>query len=414
MTPGASPANPPAARRIAVAATPAGMARASSLAAALPSLVGDGATAEAMPLGERSAAAAEGALAVVAVVAAGDVPEGLSATLDAAEAARVGVLMMVGGGAAEARAGAVATERIDADDASVAAVLRGMASRQREVERLVRELAAASRFTGGLRGEIARMQEELQLAAQVQREFLPRDFPEVGSVRIAAFWRPASYVSGDVYDVVRLDERHVGVFIADAVGHGVPAALLTMVICRGLPTKDVGKGSYRIVPPGEALARINAEMLRHQGRTTRFATAVYAVVDCATGEVRLASAGHPPPVILRSGGATEAANVTGGLLGVFEGEQYPEASLALGPGDRLLIHSDGFEQAFPGEPTAAGRAERVPTKRFVEEFEAVRGADGAAALVEQVGRRIDMQFGSVHQADDVTLLVVERLRDAAG
>jgi serine phosphatase RsbU (regulator of sigma subunit) len=248
----------------------------------------------------------------------------------------------------------------------------------------------------------------------VQREFLPRDFPEVGSVRIAAFWRPASYVSGDVYDVVRLDERHVGVFIADAVGHGVPAALLTMVICRGLPTKDVGKGSYRIVPPGEALARINAEMLRHQGRTTRFATAVYAVVDCATGEVRLASAGHPPPVILRSGGATEAANVTGGLLGVFEGEQYPEASLALGPGDRLLIHSDGFEQAFPGEPTAAGRAERVPTKRFVEEFEAVRGADGAAALVEQVGRRIDMQFGSVHQADDVTLLVVERLRDAAG
>jgi sigma-B regulation protein RsbU (phosphoserine phosphatase) len=241
----------------------------------------------------------------------------------------------------------------------------------------------------------------------VQREFLPRAFPALGSVRVDAFWRPASYVSGDVYDVVRLDERHIGVFLADAVGHGVPAALLTMVICRGLPTKDVGHGTYRLIPPGEALARINSDMLAHQGRTTRFATAVYCVVDTESGACRLASAGHPPPVVLRAGGALEPVDCGGGLLGVFEGEEYPDVEFTLLPGDRLLIHSDGFEQAFPGDPTGTRQA-RLPSKRYLDEFAAVRAAPDASSLVQQVSRRVDMQFGSVHQADDITLLVVER------
>ena len=99
----------------------------------------------------------------------------------------------------------------------------------------------------------------------------------------------------------------------------------------------------------------------------------------------------------------------GGLLGVFDGEEYPEVRFTLGSGDRLLLHSDGFEQAFPGDPSGDRRA-RLPSKRYLDEFAAVRAAPDAAALVEQVGRRIDMQFGSVHQADDVTLLVVERTR----
>lgn len=399
--PGPSPAV------ISVTATPAFAARARQLADALPALVGSGTTARVHAVSE-GAAAAEGATAVVLLLHGADVAEGLSALLDAAEESRAGVLTLVDDAAAARAAAATApVEGAGDDPARIAALLRGMLLRQPEVERLTRELAIASRFTGGLRGEIARMQEELQLAAQVQREFLPRAFPALGSVRVDAFWRPASYVSGDVYDVVRLDERHIGVFLADAVGHGVPAALLTMVICRGLPTKDVGHGTYRLIPPGEALARINSDMLAHQGRTTRFATAVYCVVDTESGACRLASAGHPPPVVLRAGGALEPVDCGGGLLGVFEGEEYPDVEFTLLPGDRLLIHSDGFEQAFPGDPTGTRQA-RLPSRRYLDEFAAVRAAPDASSLVQQVSRRVDMQFGSVHQADDITLLVVER------
>jgi N-methylhydantoinase B len=77
------------------------------------------------------------------------------------------------------------------------------------------------------------------------------------------------------------------------------------------------------------------------------------------------------------------------------------------PGDRLLLYSDGFEQAFPGDPTG-GRLSRAPSKRYLDEFAALRAATDPAAVVEQIGRRVDMQFGSVHQADDLTLVVVER------
>jgi sigma-B regulation protein RsbU (phosphoserine phosphatase) len=392
---------------VVVAATAGCMPRARQLAAALPALVGAGTRARATPLAD-AGGPADGTAALVLLLGDGDVPEGMSAALDAAEEARIAVLMLAGARTPERpdpRLGA--SEPLDADDATVAAVLRGLLGRQRDVDRTSRELAVAARFGSGLRGEVARMQEELQLAAQVQREFLPREFPEVGDIRIGVFWRPASWVSGDVYDVVRLDERHLGVFIADAVGHGVPAALLTMVICRGLPAKDVGNGTYRIVPPGEALARINAEMIAHQGSTTRFATAVYAVIDTQTGSARLACAGHPAPVVLRAGGAMDLVPAHGSLLGVFDDERFDEVTVELAPGDRMLLHSDGLEQAFPGDPSGDRQA-RLPTKRYLDEFAAVRSAPDAASLVEQVGRRIDMQFGSVRQADDVTLLVVER------
>ena len=398
---------------LALVATPGLAARADALARTLPGLVAPGTEARVHAVSD-GALAVQGATIAVLLLHARDVPDGLSELLDAAEEARIGVITLVDGHVAvSAGAGTPTGEAASSDDATVAALVRGMLARQHEVDRLTRELSIATRFTSGLRGEIARMQEELQLAAQVQREFLPRSLPAIGSVRVDAFWRPASYVSGDIYDVVRLDERHIGVFLADAVGHGVPAALLTMVICRGLPTKDVGHGTYRLIPPGEALARINADMLAHQGRTTRFATAVYAVIDTESGACRLASAGHPPPVVLRADGALDPVDCGGGLLGVFEGEEYPEVEFTLGPGDRLLIHSDGFEQAFPGDPSGTRQA-RLPSKRYLDEFAAVRGAPDASSLVQQIGRRIDMQFGSVHQADDITLLAVERLAGGAG
>ncbi|MFM1935138.1 MAG: Phosphoserine phosphatase RsbP [Planctomycetota bacterium] len=401
--------------RVVIAHTPQARDRAVRLAAAVPAGVGGGIVGITTPLPELAAQGiAPNAAALVIALAPDDAPDGLSAVLDAAEDARVATLVMAPAGASgrpDPRGGAV--EPWDADDATVTAVLRGMLSRQRDLTRLLGELSVATRFNGGLRGEVARMQDELQLAAQVQREFLPREFPSMRDFGVGVFWRPASWVSGDVYDVVRLDERHLGVFLADAVGHGVPAALLTMVICRGLPAKDIGRGTYRIVPPSEALARINAEMVAHQGSTTRFATAIYAVIDTDTGDVRMASAGHPAPAVIRADGTMELIESEGGLLGVFDGEEYPEVRFSLGSGDRLLLHSDGFEQAFPGDPSGDRHA-RLPSKRYLDEFAAVRAAPDAATLVEQVGRRIDMQFGSVHQADDVTLLVVERARAGGG
>ena len=79
---------------------------------------------------------------------------------------------------------------------------------------------------------MTRLDEELRLAAKLQQDFLPKQLPQVGPIHFHSLFRPAGYVSGDLYDVMRLDEKRVGFFPVDAVGHGMPAALLTMFIKR--------------------------------------------------------------------------------------------------------------------------------------------------------------------------------------
>lgn len=284
-------------------------------------------------------------------------------------------------------------------DSILGAALWGMVHRQGHIDRLRAEAALAQRFHGGLRGQIAKMHDELQLAAMVQREFLPRELPEVNGVRFAALWRPTHYVSGDIYDVLRLNEDHVGLFVADASGHGVPAALTTMVIIRSLCATELVAGARRIMAPGQVLARLNEDMLRRQGDGNRFATAVYALVDCRARRLVLAGAGHPPALLLRRDGTTLTLESDGGLLGVFPDERYGTVEIDLEVGDRLLMYSDGFEQAFPDREAGS----RV-TQRYLKEFEALRRMSSPRALVDELRDRLDSQSGSLHQADDVTLL----------
>lgn len=302
--------------------------------------------------------------------------------------------------------GGAVVHRLDEAPAALAAALRALVLRQDEVRRLRGEIALAHRCHGGLRGQIDRMHEDLQLAALVQREFLPRELPTLHGVEFAALWRPAHYVSGDLYDVQRLDEDHIGLFIADAIGHGVPAALMTMIIHRSVQMKTVRGSSYRIVPPEEVLAGLNDHLVERQtrGGQARFATGVYAVIDCRRRHLTIAGAGHPPPLVLRADGRTDAVDTPGGLLGIFEHETYGQVELELAQNDRLLLYSDGFEQAFPAAEAAANR--RRPTTRYLEEFRALRDAPDATAMIDRLRARLDDEAGSLHQADDLTLLCV--------
>lgn len=310
---------------------------------------------------------------------------------------------------------AVVTLPRDAEPAVAGAILATLAQRQPAFESMLQEVGFARRFQSGIRGEMDRVHEELQLAAQVQRDFLPKELPSVPGLDFGALFRPCGYVSGDIYDVVRLDERRVGFFIADAIGHGVPAALMTMVIARTLPMKETSGETTRVVPPGEALFRLNEELIRRQGESPRFASAVYGVIDQRDLRVTIASAGHPWPLRMRDGDI-EKIETDGGLLGIFPGEQYPEVSFELRPGETLILHSDGFETAFP-EPGADHYGRRLPTSHYVRHFTdlaaLVRGGAVMDEAIDRLGRALDAQIGSLHQHDDLTALAITP-RKAAG
>ena len=302
----------------------------------------------------------------------------------------------------------------DCGEASIASALFALAERQGFVRTVQTELRIASRFQGGLRGEMDKIHEELQLAASVQREFLPDSLPQVDNVDFRVFFRPAGYVSGDIYDVQRLDEHHVGFFLADAVGHGVPAALMTMVLSRSLTTKIVTGDSYEILEPTAVMQRLNCEMIQRHGDVPRFATAVYGVIDTRDRSIRLAGAGHPPPLVMGPEGSREI-ETEGGLLGVFPEDDFPQVEFTLQADESLLIYSDGFETAFP-DPGSDEHERKMPTKRYLGAFDELASdirSEGPQAAMDRFSELVDAQDGSLHQVDDITVMTVYATADTA-
>ncbi|MBI9016064.1 MAG: PP2C family protein-serine/threonine phosphatase [Phycisphaerae bacterium] len=239
--------------------------------------------------------------------------------------------------------------------------------------------------------------EEMQLAARLQRDFLPRSLPEIDGIKFAAIYRPATWVSGDIYDIMRLDENHVGFYIADAVGHGMPAALLTMFIKRSIVTKKITGNSYEIIDPGQALMSLNHDMCEQNLNDCQFATGCYCILNQKTLELRVASAGHPMPIRIDDGGELIELEVKGALLGVFEEAEYKTETFQLHRGDKLLIYSDGVEVAFADD--------KDPTKplSFRREFNDLANLD-IQEMAETLLIDINNEEGSLHPRDDVTIV----------
>lgn len=296
------------------------------------------------------------------------------------------------------------------DAASLLVAFSALRSRQREIEQLRGELKTTCELSEGVREAVSRIDEEMQLAATVQREFLPRELPRGDGLGVATLWRPASPVSGDLFDIRRLDADTWGLLVVDAVGHGMPAALLAHYLGRALPTRESIDGRERILPPGEALARLNAELVARQGAVTRFATAVYATLEPARRRVRIASAGHPPTLHLTRRGECRRIESDGGLLGVFPDERYAETEVTLAPGEQLLFHSDGFEQAFPDPPVRAGSPR---PRRYVDELRRVAASEDAGETVRMVEDLLELAGGAGRAGDDLTLVCVHATASGA-
>jgi serine phosphatase RsbU (regulator of sigma subunit) len=261
------------------------------------------------------------------------------------------------------------------------------------------------------------MHDELQLAASVQQQMLPDAMPEAEGLDFGVLFKPVGYVSGDIYDVRRLDSDRIGFFLADAVGHGVPAALLTMVLRRGLQmTSQTEAGETVIVPPCDALSRLNATLLRGSGGSSRFATAVYGVVRTDTLEVVVASAGHPPPLRVLPSGEVRGVETDGCLLGVFPDATFTQSTFTLEEGETLLLYSDGFETAFPADEARRAGGAASASKLHLERFARRLGERGELDLGESMrllARDVDEQTGSLHQQDDLTALALARLAASA-
>lgn len=174
--------------------------------------------------------------------------------------------------------------------AAIAAVAASLAAMRHSTQRLEH----SERRQRAANDTVRRLDRELLEAARLQREFLPRRLPRHPRFECAVLWRPACHVSGDTYEIARLDRDRIGVFIADAVGHGLPAAIVAMGLSKRLRLRDRADPT-RLLEPSEVLRQLNEELVACRGEAVWFATASYALFDLRRGAVTVASAGHPPP-----------------------------------------------------------------------------------------------------------------------
>ncbi len=202
------------------------------------------------------------------------------------------------------------------------------------------ELAEQLSMTEALIDNLA---EQLRMAGIVQRDFLPTQLPACDNLRWATTFLPAEWVSGDIYDIGRIDEHHIGFYVADVVGHGVPAALLTIFLKQALVMRQTENNSYRIFSPSEVITNLNKRMTAQKLSGYQFATCCYCLLNINTLQLTYARAGHPYPILIRPGRDIQKLELRGSLLGIFEQAEFPQQTIQLQNGDKLLLYSDGAE-----------------------------------------------------------------------
>lgn len=303
----------------------------------------------------------------------------------------------------------------------IAGMLHTLCERQSIVRRLSREHDLTKRCEGLIRGEMERMHHELQLAASIQREFTSRPMAVIPALDHSLLFRPVNFVSGDVCCLRELADGQVAFFVADAAGHGVPAALLTMVLSNAMDSIDgtcmESRDGARLDQPSEVMESLNRRVCSHCRSFGWFATAVYGVLDTNSGTLLVSGAGHPPPLILGRGGSRREVETQGPVLGIDSSSEFPQVQELLAPDEALLVYTDGLEGIFPGassdEPMQLLRERPHMAHLFAlaQEIEEAFSHDAnaeASMVTRRLAGMLDEQSGSLHQGDDVTALVLKR------
>jgi sigma-B regulation protein RsbU (phosphoserine phosphatase) len=261
-----------------------------------------------------------------------------------------------------------------------------------------------------LREKNEALEQDLEMARELQQAMLPHRYPrfshdaskEESAVRFYHFYQPSTSVSGDFFEVLKLSDTSVGVFICDVMGHGVRAALVASTV-----SALVGRLRDYLADPGEFLSRLNRALRStlEYSEVPLFASAFYLLADLEKGELRYANAGHPNP--LRVHCASDRAETYplngskhGPALGLFEDAVYPNSQCELSPHDTLLLFTDGlFEVEGPGGDIYDYRRllEAVNRRRELPAFELCH------EIIEEVRR-----FSAGRRfSDDVCLVAME-------
>jgi phosphoserine phosphatase RsbU/P len=240
---------------------------------------------------------------------------------------------------------------------------------------------------------------ELEMAREIQLSILPHEIPKIKGVEIAARYMPMSLVAGDFYDFIVVDERHVGILVADVSGHGLPAALIASMLKVALAAQ-----APHAFDPGCVLSGLNQSLC---GKFKRhFVTGAYMFVDTEKNSIKYAGAGHPPLLLWRQ--STESVSEVlenGLLLGFFPDAPYSFVEVRVEPGDKAVLYTDGILETRSPSSEEFG-ADLF--KLFLESNHTVKADKFADLVLDELTGWSEGRKGD-RQEDDITLLVIDFL-----
>ncbi len=262
----------------------------------------------------------------------------------------------------------------------------------RERRELRRRAAEEARAREEALIHLQEQEREIAEAKAIQEKLLPREIPQMPGYEIATAWQSARLVGGDYFDILPLDDKTLGICIADVAGKGMPAALLMsnlQAAVRGLSSLSVA--------PDLLCSRLNSIVYRNT-ESDRFITFFYAHVDGSTRRLAYVNAGHNAPFVVRSDGSHERLRDGGAVLGVFASRNYDMGSAQLSAGDRVILFTDGVTEACNPAGEEFGEARLL---RLLEGHRTLSANELQAKIIAVVG-----EFSGGRWQDDATLLVL--------
>jgi serine phosphatase RsbU (regulator of sigma subunit) len=240
-----------------------------------------------------------------------------------------------------------------------------------------------------------RLEEQLKLGYEIQINLLPKLPPVLKGYDIAGRSDPAQSVGGDYFDWIRIDDDRLAVCLGDVSGKGLPASLLMANLQATLRGQTLIEAS-----PSERIGRSNT-LIYGCTDDEHFVTLWYGVLDAVSHELVYCSAGHEYPFLVAANGTTKRLELGGLALGVFEQFTYGQETVALSPGDTLVVYSDGL-------PDAATEAEEPFGEPRIESLIVEHRNKPARSIVEEVFKAVSAHAGDAAQFDDLTMVVIKR------
>jgi sigma-B regulation protein RsbU (phosphoserine phosphatase) len=276
-------------------------------------------------------------------------------------------------------------------------------------EQLERQNETLSETNKKLNEAYTTIKNDLEAAAKVQTSLLPKSESIASKIEFDWLFMPSAILAGDIFNYFRLDNEHVGFYLLDVAGHGIPAAMLSFTLCKLLSPNDLKNNPlkkmiekppyYEIITPDKVMQDLN-QRFQTDDDTMQYFTMIYCLVNLITGKTKMAQAGHPHPLLLKHGQQPEFIGQGGYPIGILPEAEFDEYHLQLNPGDRLMLYSDGITECTNKE------MEPFSENRLIQTI----GKANNSSLKEMI-RKTELELrtwrGDDEFQDDVTLLAVQ-------